>query len=122
MEKRKFRIGELAQNIGVQQFVIRFWEKEFGIKPARSLGGQRFYQEKELRKFELIKELLYEKKFTIAGAKLELKQKRERLDRIIPSKATTFELDQLARSTDNKEIRDQFIELKNKLAKLKELL
>lgn len=124
MEKRKFRIGELAGKIGVEQFVIRFWEKEFGIKPARSQGGQRFYQEKELKRFEQIKDLLYRKKFTIAGAKLELKKRRDNDEFIIPSKTTTFEseINKLAKTTDRKEILEQFIELKDKLAKLKELL
>ena len=42
MERRKFRIGELAHKVGVEQFVIRFWEKEFDIKSKRSNGGQRF--------------------------------------------------------------------------------
>ena len=32
MEKKKFRIGELAQKVGVERFVIRFWEKEFGLE------------------------------------------------------------------------------------------
>lgn len=69
MEKRKFRIGQLADKLGVERFVIRFWEKEFGIKSTRSTGGQRFYDETDLSRFQAIKELLYDKGFTIAGAK-----------------------------------------------------
>jgi DNA-binding transcriptional MerR regulator len=64
-----FRIGELAQKVGVERFVIRFWEKEFKLKSPRSQGGQRFYTEKELETFQTIKHLLYEQKFTIQGAK-----------------------------------------------------
>ena len=71
--KQRFRIGELAHNLSVESFVIRFWEKEFNIKAARSEGGQRFYDEKHLATLAKIKELLYEKKFTIAGAKEALK-------------------------------------------------
>lgn len=122
MEKRKFRIGELAQKVGVEQFVIRFWEKEFSIKPLRSPGGQRFYQEKELQKFTTIKELLYEKKFTIAGAKLVLQEKPEK-SQIIPSKRTKFD-DQItpARLDAQHDLRKKLLKLRPQLIKLKELL
>jgi DNA-binding transcriptional MerR regulator len=72
MEKRKFRIGELAKHLAVERFVIRFWEKEFNVKSTRSGGGQRFYDEDDARTFATIKELLYNRGFTIAGARKEL--------------------------------------------------
>ncbi len=72
MQKRQFRIGELAKTLGVEQFVIRFWEKEFRFNAHRSEGGQRFYSEKDLLRFKFIKTLLYEQGFTIAGAKKQL--------------------------------------------------
>jgi DNA-binding transcriptional MerR regulator len=72
MSKRHYRIGELAETLNVEKFVIRFWEKELGIKSFRSPGGQRFYEEKDFLKFAQVKELLYNKKFTLAGAKKEL--------------------------------------------------
>ena len=55
MQKRKFRIGELAEKLELERFVVRFWEKEFGIKTKRSQGSQRFYDENDLKKFEQIK-------------------------------------------------------------------
>ncbi len=69
MQKKQFRIGQLAKQIGVERFVIRFWEKEFNVYGSRSEGGQRFYEEKDLRQFEKIKELLYKQGYTITGAK-----------------------------------------------------
>lgn len=72
MSKRQYRIGDLAKHLNIEKFVIRFWEKELNIKPKRSKGGQRFYQEKDFQTFKTVKELLYSKKFTIAGAKDEL--------------------------------------------------
>ena len=72
MCKRQFRIGDLAKELKVKKFVIRFWEKEFGIKSDRSDGGQRFYTSDDLKTFALIKDLLYNKGFTIAGAKKQL--------------------------------------------------
>lgn len=74
MEKRKFRIGELAEHLAVERFVIRFWEKEFNVRPTRSHGGQRFYDEDDAQLFAAIKELLYNRGFTIAGARKELPQ------------------------------------------------
>jgi DNA-binding transcriptional MerR regulator len=72
MNKRKFRIGDLAKKLKVKKFVIRFWEKEFELKSDRSTGGQRFYTQKDFDTFILIKDLLYAQKFTIPGAKKQL--------------------------------------------------
>lgn len=81
MSKKQFRIGDLAKELKVKKFVIRFWEKEFGIKSDRSDGGQRFYNSDDLRTFSLIKDLLYNKGFTIAGAKKQLLLKSEQYKR-----------------------------------------
>lgn len=72
MNVRQFRIGDLAKELKVKKFVIRFWEKEFGLKSDRSQGGQRFYTLDDLKTFLTIKDLLYNKGFTIAGAKKQL--------------------------------------------------
>ena len=112
MNQKKYRIGELAKNLEVEDFVIRFWEKEFKIKSQRSQGGQRFYSEQDFEKFKLIKNLLYEKKFTIQGAKGELKNAHTK-NRIIPS---TLDL------SSTNEIQEKIKELYAQLIKLKELL
>src|SRR5579872_2761340 len=72
MGKRQFRIGDLAKELKVKKFVIRFWEKEFNLKSDRSNGGQRFYTKKDFDTFLLIKDLLYSQGFTILGAKKQL--------------------------------------------------
>lgn len=72
MAKRQFRIGDLAKELKVKKFVIRFWEKEFNLKSDRSQGGQRFYTHEDLNIFLTIKDLLYNQGFTIAGAKKQL--------------------------------------------------
>src|SRR5260221_8847255 len=92
MQKRKFRIGELALKLELERFVVRFWEKEFSIKTKRSQGSQRFYDENDLKKFELIKRLLYEEGFTIVGAKKRLKERAiMKNEPIIASQKTTME-------------------------------
>ena len=72
MNKKMFRIGELSKKLKVKKFVIRFWEKEFDLKSDRSQGGQRFYSVEDLKTFSIIKNLLYNQKFTIPGAKKQL--------------------------------------------------
>jgi DNA-binding transcriptional MerR regulator len=120
MERRKFRIGELARKIEVEQFVIRFWEKEFGIKSKRSVGGQRFYDEKDYNEFKKIKELLYIKKFTIAGAKEELKSLGMHRE-ISITPATVEESNKKLKFIPGK-LAEQMLDLQNKLIKLRELL
>lgn len=88
MQKKQFRIGELAKSLGVERFVIRFWEKEFNFSAHRSQGGQRFYEERDLERFKFIKTLLYEQGFTIAGAKKQLKKNDAS---IIASQRTTID-------------------------------
>lgn len=113
MQRRLIRIGELAKQLNVENFVIRFWEKEFSLKGHRSPGGQRFYNTHDLAKFIMIKELLYEKGFTIAGAKKALKQPSD--SPIIASQKTTME--EMAPSLEQ-----QMLTLQKQLIKLRELL
>jgi DNA-binding transcriptional MerR regulator len=125
MQKRKFRIGELAELLGVERFVIRFWEKEFGIKSTRSTGGQRFYEEKDAEKFKLIKSLLYEKGFTIAGARKQLSQKSavKNETKVIASQKTTIDelaIKKLEKKKD--ELTEQIVKLQKKLVQLRESL
>jgi len=115
MQRRKFRIGDLAQKLNIDKFVIRFWEKEFNLRPQRSEGGQRFYEEKDFEKFQIIKNLLYKKKFTIAGAKKQLELHAN--NKIIASQKTT-----ISPRTVNKKIIKEIINLKKQLLKLKKLL
>jgi len=129
MQKRKFRIGELAEKLELERFVVRFWEKEFSIKTKRSQGSQRFYDENDLQKFELIKRLLYEEGFTIVGAKKKLKEKSSaKGESIIASQKTTMEDSAKAVSPHTQEnekiehLSQQIIDLKDKLRKLREML
>ncbi len=76
MSKKKFRIGELAKELKIKKYVIRFWEKEFALSSDRSEGGQRFYTQKDLDTFSHIKDLLYGQGFTISGAKKQLEDEK----------------------------------------------
>ena len=75
-DKRYFRIGEVSRIIGVEPYVLRYWESEFPqIRPSRADSNQRTYQKKDLEIILEIKRLLYEEKMTIEGAKRKLKKK-----------------------------------------------
>ena len=78
-DKFYFKIGEVADLLGLPTHVLRFWESEFkGIKPKRTAAGQRLYRKKDVELILEIKHLLYEKKYTIPGAKKHLKDRSAR--------------------------------------------
>lgn len=68
-----YKIGEACKELGIQPYVLRYWETEFpALAPNKSRSGQRVYSEKELEIIRRIKQLLYEEGYTIAGAKKKL--------------------------------------------------
>lgn len=78
-DKVFFRIGEVARITGVKPYVLRFWEGEFNsLKPAKSASGQRRYRRPDIEHILRIRELLWERKFTIAGARDELRRANTR--------------------------------------------
>jgi len=76
--KKYFRIGEISRLIGVEPYVLRYWENEFPpIKPSRADSNQRTYQRKDVELIREIKRLLYDERMTIEGAKKRLKKKKQ---------------------------------------------
>lgn len=74
-DKLYFRIGEVSQLVGVEPYVLRYWETEFpGLAPKKSNTGQRMFRRRDVELLLNIKQLLYEKKFTIEGARKALKE------------------------------------------------
>ncbi len=72
--KLYYRIGEVAQIVGVQPHVLRYWETEFRtIRPQKSHKGQRVYSRRDVEKLLRVKDLLKNQGFTIAGAKKKLR-------------------------------------------------
>lgn len=73
-DKLYFKIGEVADLVGVKPYVLRYWETEFPeIAPGKSKSKQRLYKRKELELILKIRDLLYKEKFTIEGARQYLK-------------------------------------------------
>jgi DNA-binding transcriptional MerR regulator len=95
------KIGEAAQVVGVEPYVLRFWETQFSfIRPRHARSRHRYYEPKDIETLKLIKRLLHTQGFTIAGAKKHIRE--HGLDRLcgtpsvetqepLPSTATTAE-------------------------------
>jgi DNA-binding transcriptional MerR regulator len=77
-KKMAFKIGEVADMVGVKQYVLRYWESEFDqLNPKKSKYNQRVYTRKDVENALLIKKLLYKDRFSIEGARSALKQLKE---------------------------------------------
>ena len=72
-DKLYFRIGEVSDLVGVETYVLRYWESEFSVlSPKKSGTGHRLYRRKDVELLLRIKHLLYERRFTIEGARQTL--------------------------------------------------
>ena len=68
-------ISEVAEMTSLEQHVLRYWETEFsGLRPIKNRGGNRAYRDKDIKLIFLIKKLLHHDRFTIEGARRQLKQ------------------------------------------------
>src|SRR5437867_1826673 len=68
--KPYYKIGEVCEITGTQPYVLRFWESEFpSLAPKKNRSGQRVYRKRDIELIRRIKALLYEKEYTIAGAR-----------------------------------------------------
>ncbi len=76
--KEYYSIGEVSELVGLPAHVLRYWESQFPVlNPSKNRSGNRAYQRKEIRLILLVKQLLYEDKFTVEGAKSRLDQLRK---------------------------------------------
>ncbi|OQY05052.1 MAG: hypothetical protein B6I22_08135 [Desulfobacteraceae bacterium 4572_123] len=84
-DKLYFKIGEVSEIAKVPTSVLRFWQTEFPrINPKRTSSGQRLYRRNDVELILKIKTLLYEKKFTIQGARQKLKTGSKKKEPIHP--------------------------------------
>ncbi|MBW6510022.1 MAG: MerR family transcriptional regulator [Desulfuromonadales bacterium] len=76
-DKLFFKIGEVADLLDLKTHVLRYWETEFTcLKPVKSRSNQRLYRRQDVETALLIKDLLYQRGFTIAGARNQLDHKK----------------------------------------------
>ena len=106
MDKVFYKIGEVSEMTGLAPYVLRFWEAEFPtLHPQKSRGNQRLYTRAEIDTILRIKQLLYEERLTIAGA-------RKRIDAPFPSSQRTNDVPILGWIKG--ELESLFLLLKNK--------
>lgn len=90
--KLYFRIGEVSDIVGVKPYVLRYWETEFSdIRPTKSKSGQRLYKRRDVEMLLGVRDLLYDQRYTIDGAKQRLRDlaRNPRLDAQAPANPGT---------------------------------
>lgn len=108
IEKIYWTIGEVAQELGVANSSIRFWEKEFGtISPRRTSRGDRLYTRAQIEQLRTIQHLVKDEGFTINGAKEKLKRGAPEQD---------------APAVDAEAVRERLLEVRRKLVELRNAL
>ena len=77
-DKIYFKIGEVSEIVGVEPYVLRYWETEFELlKPSKAPSRHRLYKKKDVELLLEIKRLLYSEGFTIEGARKRLKETKK---------------------------------------------
>ena len=113
IKKLYYSIGEVSKMTGLKQYVLRYWETEFPIlKPNKNKAGNRNYKDTDIKVIRQIQTLLYEKKYTIKGAK-------QFLSDYYSKESKTSNVINISR---NKENQDFLLELKSKLEETLELI
>lgn len=74
-DRMGFKIGDVADILGIKQYVLRYWETEFDIlKPKKASNNQRMYTRKDVENALLIRKLLHRDRFSIEGARNAMKE------------------------------------------------
>lgn len=120
-ERLYFRIGDVADLVGVKPYVLRYWETEFSvISPQKSNTGQRVYRRTDVENLLLIKHLLYRERYSIEGARKRISELRKDGElksfkaEVVESKPSVEELKSKAERL--KELRASMRELKRLLS------
>tara|TARA_B110000444_G_C18702049_1_gene529435 strand:- start:410 stop:763 length:354 start_codon:yes stop_codon:yes gene_type:complete len=81
IKKLYYSIGEVSELTGLKSYVLRYWETEFSkLSPSKNRSGNRTYRQKDIDLIMKIKSLLYDKKYTIEGARIEVSNKKKHQD------------------------------------------
>jgi DNA-binding transcriptional MerR regulator len=113
-DKLFFRMGEVSHLVGVEAYVLRYWESEFKeLSPKKSNTGQRMFRRKDVELLLQIKHLLYERKFTIEGARkwLQEQTKPDRAREIGLNSTNTGQVELFPKSNPLPEIRREVADI-----------
>ncbi|HUN57674.1 MAG TPA: MerR family transcriptional regulator [Candidatus Binataceae bacterium] len=131
--ERPLKIGEAARAIGVEPYVLRFWETQFSfLRPRHSPSKHRSYDARDIETLKLIKRLLHVEGFTIAGAKKHIRESglerlRSETPTAKPVKAVAIEAVEVARNGETadgkpRSLRRTLAEIRRDLESLHKLL
>ena len=110
-EKIYFKIGEVSEIVGVEPYVLRYWETEFDLlKPSKAPSKHRLYKKRDVELLLDIKRLLYTEGFTIEGARKKLREVKKE------------EKDQLKLPLADQKYKNALIKVKKDLESLRKLL
>jgi DNA-binding transcriptional MerR regulator len=110
-EKIYFKIGEVSEIVGVEPYVLRYWETEFEVlKPSKAPSRHRLYKKRDVELLLEIKRLLYSDGFTIEGARKKLKDSKKE------------EKDQLRLPLNEQKYRSALLKIKKELESLRRLV
>jgi DNA-binding transcriptional MerR regulator len=113
-EKLYYSIGEVSKLLSVKQHVLRYWETQFpALKPKKNRAGNRTYKVRDIKYLISLKTLLYEKGYTIAGARKKMRESLNNPDALI---------EQLNIPFSEPDSRRLLLSLKDDLLELKELV
>ena len=78
MKKLYYTIGEVSQITGVEPYILRYWETIFEeLSPSKNQTGKRVYTQNHIQTIFRLKELIHDKKYSTAGAKMELRNQKQ---------------------------------------------
>ncbi len=121
-DKLYFKIGEVAQIVGVKPHVLRYWESEFpAVRPAKSQGNQRLYRKSQIEQLVQLKDLLHRQGFTLTGAKKQLQTKKTETTPFDPPQKDPGQALPLF-SKDSETNRDLLVQVRNDLRRLRQSL
>lgn len=69
---KHYLVTEVCQKLSIKPHILRYWEREFDIKPARNSAGRRIYSEAQMERLQLIKHLVRTERLTVSGARRQL--------------------------------------------------
>jgi len=69
---KRYLVTEVCRKLGLKPHILRYWEREFDIKPGRNSAGRRIYNEAQMERLQLIKHLVRTEKLTASGARRQL--------------------------------------------------
>lgn len=101
-DKMGFKIGDVAEILGIKQYVLRYWETEFDVlKPKKASNNQRMYTRKDVENALLIRKLLHRDRFSIEGARNAMKELKAHVRKEKDMSQVIHKLDNMNDSIDD---------------------